>query len=130
MKNIYFFLILLLSLTQTLTAQQWSMTNVPHNRTINSVIILDTMHIVVGGGNETNDSLFDIFKTNDGGFTFDFSSNGFGYWIKSMNFTDAVNGIAVGYSGKILKTTDGAVSWATMVSPISDRNYNKVVYKD
>ena len=108
-------------------AQQWFYSFVPRGRHINSIEILDSTHIVVGGGNEFNDSLQDIFLSSDKGLTWDFSANSIKPWIKSMDFSDSIHGLSCGYSGTILKTNNGARSWSPVPNPIT-RQFNKVKF--
>ena len=68
------FLIFILS-SKFSNAQNWGVSNVPHGRNINDIHILNTSQIVIAGGNESNDSLQEIFKSNDGGLNWDFSHN-------------------------------------------------------
>ncbi len=113
-------------------AQQWYLSPVYHSRNMYSAAILDRENIVAGGGNEMNDSLQDIFKSTSGGLNWNFSNNQGGGYIRSMSFSDTLNGIAVGYAGKILKTENGAFSWSQAYppSPNSARNFNKVLHLD
>ena len=71
------FLIFILS-SKFSNAQNWGVSNVPHGRNINDIHILNTSQIVIAGGNESNDSLQEIFKSNDGGLD----------WISVIMFLD------------------------------------------
>jgi len=127
------FLLVLAALYNSVSiAQQWYLSPVYHGRNIYSVSILDRTNIVAGGGNEQNDSLQEIFISHSGGMGWDFANNQGGGYIRSIDFTDELNGIAVGYAGKILKTENGSVSWEQVFgpAPISQRNFTTVHYKD
>lgn len=102
---------------------------VPHGRNMNAIHIINPSQIVIGGGNESNDSLQEIFKSNDGGLNWEFSHNVFGPWVSSMAYKDAVNGFAVGYSGLILKTVNGATSFIQVSAPVN-REFHKIIYTD
>ncbi|MDB5228153.1 MAG: hypothetical protein JWN78_2346, partial [Bacteroidota bacterium] len=120
-------LILLFFSNEISYAQQWYPSFVPRGRHVNAISILDSTHIVVGGGNEFNDSLQDIFLSSDKGITWDFSTNSIKPWIKSMEFSDSTHGLSCGYSGTILKTENGGRSWSPVSNPIN-RQFNKIVY--
>ena len=108
-------------------SQQWFQSYLPHTRYINSIVFLDSLNIVVAGGSEANGALEDIFKSRDGGFSWDFGYNQGSDWFKSMAFKDSVNGIAVGYNGALVRTWNGATSWTLQAPPIA-RHLHKVVY--
>lgn len=124
--------VFLIFITGELSAQQWYFSPVYHGRNMYSVAVLDRTHVIVGGGNESNDSLQDIVRSTEGGMQWLFSSNQGGGYIRSMAFNDTLNGMAVGYAGKILKTVNGAESWDQVYAPYpnSARNFNKVLYLD
>jgi len=110
----------------------WHTTYVPHLRHINSVGILNPDHIISAGGNEFNDSLQSIFFSGDQGFSWEINPlDDISAWIKSIDFTDSMHGIGVGYSGKMVKTYDGGHVWAQTVTPVSNtRHFNKVFFLD
>lgn len=112
------------------SAQAWLNSPVVHQRHIYSVEIIDRDHVIAAGGSESNDSLQDIFKSLSGGLVWDFSSNQGSGYIRSVDFIDSANGLAVGYAGKIMKTTNGATSWNQVYGPfpISQRNFTTVNY--
>ena len=124
LKLIFFFL---LFSSEIACAQQWYYTFIPRGRHVNSIVILDTAHIVAGGGNEFNDSLQEIFLSTDKGLTWGSSIGGINPWIKSIDFSDTINGLSCGYSGTILKTNNGARSWTRIANPIN-RQFNKVKF--
>ncbi len=122
--------VIFLLFSHTLTAQQWYNSPVYHNRNVYSVFPHSRTNIVAAGGNESNDSLQDIFKSYTGGMTWDFASNQGGGYIRSMDFSDSLNGLAVGYSGKILKSVDGGASWERVFlsGAMNQRNFTTVKY--
>lgn len=119
--------LLLLHIAVLSFAQQWYYSPVPRGRHVNAVKILDSIHIVAGGGNEFNDSLKDVFLSGNKGLSWGSSSNAISPWVTSIAFSDALHGIGVGYTGTILKTSNGAISWANAPTPIN-RQFNKVFY--
>ncbi len=52
-----------------------------------------------------------------------------GAWLKSVYFTDANTGYAVGYGGIIIKTIDGGITWNTLSSG-TGLNLNSVFFTD
>lgn len=122
--------VLLLVVSFNSRSQQWLSSPVYHGRSMYDVEVLDRVNIVVGGGNEQNDSLQDIFTSTAGGLSWSYSSSGGGGYIRSIDFADEQNGLAVGYAGKILKTADTAATWQQVYgpSPIAQRNFTTVKY--
>lgn len=111
-------------------SQQWYLSPVFHGRNVYSVFPHTRTNVIVAGGNESNDSLQDIFKSYSGGITWDFGNHGGGGYIRSLDFSDSINGLAVGYAGKILRTTDGGGSWERILPEgvLTQRNYTTVRY--
>ncbi len=126
----FFFLFFLSFLSFISIAQQWYLSPVYHQRNVYSVYPHSRTNIIAGGGNEQNDSLQDIFKSYSGGMTWDFANNGGGGYIRSIDFTDSINGIAIGYAGKILKSGDGGGSYSRIYPPgaMTQRNFTTVLY--
>ena len=122
-------LLLFFIFAQCSFAQQWGITYLPHQRVVNSIKIFNANSVIVAGGNEENDSLRDIFKSNDGGLTWDFSENKIASWVKSMAFKNASTGYAVGYGGLFLKSTNGGSSFTPLSLPVT-RELHKIVYAD
>lgn len=129
LRLLYIIQILLL-ISSNCFSQQWYLSPVYHGRHMYDVEILDRTHHIAGGGNEQNDSLQDIFKSYSGGMTWDFANNGGGGYIRSVDFVDSVNGIAIGYAGKILKSADGGGSFSRIYPPgaMTQRNFTTVLY--
>ncbi len=123
----YIFLLVVLIPNFIHAQQQWYPSFVPRGRHVNDIKIIDTTRIVISGGNESNDSLIDIFLSRNGGLFWDFSYNAIAPWIKSTALKDSMTGFAVGYSGTIFKTVNGCVSWTKMPVPIN-RQFNKIIY--
>ncbi len=113
--------------------QQWYYSPAPNGRDINTVKIFNHDTIITAGGwHIINPSQTEIspavFKTTISGLGLwnvvnyaDPNPN----WIRSMDFTDPDNGIAVGWGGKISVTTDGGESWVPG-SPSVSRDFNKI----
>lgn len=130
-KYSFLFLLCCLQLNSAF-AQNWFQSPVYHGRNVYSLHIIDRINIVAAGGNEQNDSLQDIYKSPTGAMTWNFSNNEGGGYIRSLAFSDENKGLAVGYAGKILKTTNAAESWERIFppSPMTQRNFTTVIYKN
>jgi photosystem II stability/assembly factor-like uncharacterized protein len=107
--------------------QQWFPESTIHRRSVNAVSILKVGEIVTGGGNESNDSIENLERTDNSGLYWDFFRDTISSWIKSVAFADTLKGCAVGYNGKLMRTADGGFSWVYGSSPII-RDFNKVIY--
>jgi len=84
--------------------------------------------IVIGGGQESHDSVQIMFQSPDYGLTWiENSHDGFAPWNKSIAFSDNSNGIAVGYDGRIIKSDDAGRNWGFNIYPIN-RDFNKICY--
>lgn len=57
-----------------------------------------------------------IYKTTDGGATWEAKTSGISNTLHSVYFIDSNIGFVVGSSGKILKTTDGGANWSVQTS--------------
>ncbi len=111
-------------------SQQWYHTYLSHARDANAVKILAKDAIIVGGGNEWNDSIQMLLRSSSYGMFWDINpTDNISSWIKSVAFIDTSTGFAVGYNGKMLRTANGGRTWSFGSSPIL-RHLNKVVYAD
>ena len=121
-------LLFFLIATGTANAEQWYHTHVPRGREVNALKFLSNDKILYAGGNEFNDSLQEIWVSPDRGLEWENVNNILTPpWLKSMAFKDTLTGIATGYTGTIIKTTNGAASWVKIPTPIN-RQFNKVIY--
>lgn len=133
MKKV-FYPLFLLPLAISVSAQTWYYSPVFHGRDIYDVFVHSRSKIVCGGGTSTSggDSLQSMFISNAGGMVWNMANEGNGGHPRSIDFIDELSGLAVGFAGKILKTTDGGGSW-TRIHPqgiLTQRNFTTVVYKD
>lgn len=64
-----------------------------------------------------------IYRTSDGGRTWEPRDSGTRAPLFSVDFADAEHGWVVGKSGEILGTTDGGRSWKPQQTPIADRKH-------
>jgi|WetSurMetagenome_2_1015567.scaffolds.fasta_scaffold03508_2 photosystem II stability/assembly factor-like uncharacterized protein len=67
-----------------------------------------------------------IYKTTDGGFTWNVSYSGSGT-ISSIHFINPATGYACGVQGKVFKTTNTGISWAVQTTPITS-NLNSIFF--
>ncbi len=105
----------------------WGFAVTPVNRDWNKIVNVNAQTYYVAGGNRSNDSIQSILKTVDGGTNWLLVLDQPGPWLKSIFFTDTLNGVAVGDSGVILKTTNGGGLWAPVASPIQ-RDFNGITF--
>jgi len=111
-----------------LRAQQWHYYNPTAWFDINSIEILGPGLLVIGGGQETRDSIQIMFQSPDYGLTwYENSHDGLAPWNRSVAFSDSQKGYGVGYSGRIIRTDDAGLNWGYSVYPIN-RDLNKIVY--
>ena len=104
-KFFQFFLFLFILISHHTFAQLWNHTYVPRSRYVNALKFLSPETILYGGGNEFNDSIQELWLSNDKGLEWGNVNNVHTPpWIKSLAFIDTLKGIAVGYTGTILKT--------------------------
>ena len=61
-----------------------------------------------------------ILRTTDGGTNWILQTSGTTEILKSVFFTDADTGTAVGYGATILRTTNGGTNWFSQSSGISN----------
>ncbi|MFN8262539.1 MAG: YCF48-related protein [Chitinophagales bacterium] len=133
MKNLTLSLVifLLTSISYAQNSTSWKITYGPRGRTINAVKVLDINTILTLGGNETNDSILSIFRSTNRGVSWDLiSDDAFSAWLKDVSFINTITGYAAGWTGKILKTTDGGVTWIPKPATgnVSHRNFNGVYF--
>ncbi len=128
--RIFLFILLASIFSIPVAAQQWYNSPVSHGRNIYAVYPHSRTNIVAAGGSESNDSLQDIFYSYTGGMIWDFGNHTGGGYIRSLDFADSLNGLAVGYAGKILKSVDGGASWSRIFPPgaMNQRNFTTVHY--
>jgi len=111
-----------------LRAQHWHYHNPTLWFDINSIELLGPGTVAIGGGREANDSIQVMFQSEDYGLSwYENAHDGLAPWNKSMAFSDSLNGIAVGYEGRIIKSGDAGRNWGFNVYPVN-RDLNKIVY--
>lgn len=111
---------------------QWVSAFSPYGRDGNSVYILNNSTAAIAGGNESNDSIRSIFMTTDRADNWNINLDVIKSWLKSVVFSSYSNGVAVGYDGAILKTTDGGINWSSIIAPGNTygRHFNSVCFAD
>ncbi len=128
----FFRVLALLFLTFQTTTAQWSLSIIPHFRTGNAVFIMDNQSAVIAGGNEVNDSIQTMSRTDDRGLNWGINLDIVKPWLKSIHFFNDTVGVAVGYDGTIIRTTDGGNNWTHPVAPGNtyQRHFNSVFFID
>ncbi len=120
-------------LSSVLKAQtDWRLGITPHGRVVNDALILDQNTIIMVGGNPTNDSLQGVFKSNDGGNTWNTILDVWGEWLQTVDFIDNHKGFTAGHNGVFLKTTTTGDTWTTDTLPgnAAQRDYNSIFFVD
>ena len=126
MRFVYF-LFSFISFIQIANAEQWYHSFVPRGRHVNALKFLSPEHILFAGGNEFNDSIQDMWLSYNKSLEWGNVTAQPKPWIKSMAFIDTLTGIAVGYSGMIVKTQNATAFW-TKIDPPVTKQFNKVIY--
>ncbi len=111
----------------SVTAQNWSVTTIPHGRDIYDVHIFNQAKLAIAGGNLQNDALQSVFMSNNSGLTWDVNYDYIAPMINAIDFFDDSVGFAVGNEGILLKTTDCGQNWTSVNSGIT-RQLNDVKY--
>jgi len=130
MKKIFLYSILLSLWTagNFAHAQQWQRYNPTAWFDVNAVEIPGPGIITIGGGQESHDSIQVMFQSSDYGNTwYENAHDGYAPWNKSIAFSDSMNGCAVGYDGRIIKSDDAGRNWGHNVYPVN-RDFNKIFY--
>lgn len=71
-----------------------------------------------------------LFKTTDGGNTWNQPCAGFTYIINKVYFIDENIGIIVGHEGKIYRTTDGGGTWSNAITGTNSYNFYDVDFSN
>lgn len=132
--RIYRFLIffILTITTASVKSQQWYLSPVFHGRNIYSVEVNSRTNIIAAGGNESNESLQDIYRSESGAISWNFGHHTGGGYVRSVDFIDEQIGLAAGWRGTILKTTSYGFDWDSITPPanMGQRNFTKLLYRD
>jgi len=95
---------------------------------------------IVGKPSPYSDIEGNIWRTFDGGQTWELQDSSFNYFTCSLQFTDSMKGWIVGYrgasggmgamapSGIVYKTNDGGYTWIEEKMPISSLQFNDVFF--
>lgn len=111
---------------------QWTSSYAPHYRHVRSVQMLDYNTIILVGGNEYNDEISSIFRSVNGGETWNVISDEFQPWLISVKTTNITDAVAVGWNGSVKKTVDRGETWQDVSLPenIANRSYNSILFVD
>ncbi len=132
MKYLYSVLFTLLFTSSIYSQGYWKLIDSPTDKSLFKVLFIDSLTGWVGG-----DSTF-IFKTTDGGLTWDEKYHNDEYDLKDIFFLDENIGWAVAVPidfvldlyALMLKTTDGGNTWEEEYFPEENIYFNSVVYLD
>lgn len=127
-KRLFFLFSLLAAITAY--AQQWYPSHGVRGRDINSIVIFSRDNILMAGGNRDNDSIQSIFQSGNEGLFWNIVTDNISSWLACMAFRDSLHGVAAGFNGKIIKTSDGGANWSRVNSPTNDRHFNKIIFID
>lgn len=124
-----FILLVLLLIPVLSNAQQWYVRSItPDVRDVNAVYIQGPTNIFVAGGHLSTDSIQSLYGTNGySWFNILDSANTRGMLL-GLTFTDSLHGYACGYNGNVIKSTDGGQTWSLIPTPITGRNYTKIIF--
>ncbi|NPD47983.1 MULTISPECIES: YCF48-related protein [unclassified Lentimicrobium] len=87
---------------------------------------------IVLGGNESNDAIRTIIKTNDGGQTWSIISDNLGPMLRDVFFVNETIAYACGDNGTVLKSTDSGDTWSDL-SPtgnLQNRRLNSIYFSN
>ncbi len=106
--------------------RNWIYPATPINRDLNKIVHVAGTYYVAGG-NKARDSIQTILKSTDNGYTWDVMYDVYGPWLKSLFFTNTLNGIAVGDNGVIITTANGGNTWTSITPPVQ-RDFNAITF--
>ncbi len=109
---------------------------------IYDLFFLDNLHGLAVGGRPNHYTVLEgiIWRTFDGGQTWEVQDSSSDYFNSSVHFTDDLNGWIVGYkglysgmgdappSGIVYKTDDGGYTWTEEKMPIGSLHFNNVLF--
>jgi len=105
----------------------WGQDTVPINRNLNKIVYTGAGIYFVAGGKKANDSIQTILESVDYGHIWYVIYDNLGPWLKSVFFSDAQKGFAVGDDGAIISTTDGGSTWMSPIPPVV-RDFNGITF--
>ena len=113
----------------------WTYQNSPgnvHQRSLKSVFFVNQTTGFAAGGNLTNDSIYTILKTTNGGLNWSIVLDNLGEMLNDIFFVDNNLGFAVGNKGSLYKTVDSGTSWTKIAisGGAGTRNFNAVHFVD
>lgn len=110
---------------------QWEGNYLPRYRHIYGSKILDVNTIVLVGGHPSNDAITTIYKTTDRGNSWEIlSDKPDSPMLRDLAFPSFNIGYAVGWNGKIIKTSDSGDTWTDKPASGSaaSRSYNSCFF--
>ncbi len=121
------FFVLLITISSFSFAQDWTFQYLPYYRQIHEIHLLTKNHISAIGGWPSNDSITDMYFSDDGGETWQFQDIFPGKMIKSGLYYDSGNAICGGLNEVCYKTVDSGRNWvqSSFDVDLNHRNINK-----
>jgi photosystem II stability/assembly factor-like uncharacterized protein len=124
----YAFLLLCITIAFTGNSQQWYTTYAPHGRDVEASCIVSPGAIFTAGGFEVAEQFEDIFRSSDYGVGWNVNGTDTPTsMVRSIVFTDSLNGYGVCYLGKFVKTTDGGDNWVK-VDTFANKNFFEIIH--
>ena len=105
----------------------WPRDTLPINRNFFKAIYATPSEAFLAGGEEIGNNMQTILKSTDGSNSWTVVRDVAGPVLRSICFTDSLNGCAIGDTGTILRTIDGGNTWLQVASPVQ-LNLNSITF--
>ncbi len=102
----------------------WSQITVPNNLRVQNINFANENTGWFLGTNRNSPNTGKLYVTNNGGASFQVMMSLMSFDVKGYSFVDAVNGYICGDSGKVLKTTNGGLTFVTHNPEITPENFS------
>lgn len=102
------------------------------SRSYKAIHFINTTKGFAVGGNLSNDSIYTLIKTTNGGNSWSVVFDNLGEMFNDIYFLDENNGYIVGNKGTFYKTTDGGDNWTqiSISGSAGNRTFNAVKFTD
>jgi photosystem II stability/assembly factor-like uncharacterized protein len=102
----------------------WNQIPVPNNLRVQNISFANEFTGWFLGTNRNSPNTGRLYVTNNGGSSFQQMMSLMSFDVKGYSFVDAVNGYICGDSGKVLKTTNGGLTFVTHNPEITPDKYS------